>query len=337
MGQNGAKSGFSKVNVGREFRDKYGMGMPTLKLARIMYKEAHPVFSSIEDARHILRSIEGKIGRSRVEPTHKIENRPYNPYNLPPSDASPFPPKKFTGYKRALIISDIHIPYHDIDAVTLCFDYAKKEKPDIIVIDGDLIDCHKLSKFVKDPTKRDFKYELDQMKLFFDILKKTFKGAKIVYKLGNHEIRYEHFLWQKAGELSGVEEFELSNIVKARAEGIEIVGDKTIVMLNELPIIHGHEFGRGQFNPVNTARGLFLKGVHTCLQADSHKPSKHSEPNMFKKKIVTWSIGCLCGLWPEYAVYNKWSHGFAMIDLDPNKINFEVRLKDIDTETGRVF
>jgi hypothetical protein len=56
---------------------------------------------------------------------------------------------------------------------------------------------------------------------------------------------------------------------------------------------------------------------------------------MFKKTTITWSIGCLCGLWPEYATYNKWDHGFAMVELDPNKKNFEVRLKDIDN--GKVY
>lgn len=329
-----SEKALKNVDIARQYRDKHGMEMPTLKLARIMYNENKLSFNSVDHARSTLRGIEGKTnGCNKV--THPCPERPKNPYNLPDSDAVDIPPRIITGYSKALVIADVHIPYHDIAALTLCLDYAKKEKPDLILIDGDLIDCHQLSRFVRDPKKRHFAYELDQLKLFFDVLKKTFPKAKIVYKLGNHELRYEHFLFTKAKELVGVDEFELSNIIKARASGIEIVSDKTIVMLNELPIIHGHEFGRGQFNPVNTARGLFLKGVHTCLQADSHRSSKHSEPNMFKKTTITWSIGCLCGLYPEYAVYNKWNHGFAMVDLDPNKINFEVRLKDI--YEGRVF
>jgi len=195
----------TKVSVARKFRDEYGMEMPTRKLARIMYEANNLLFKDTEEARSFLRHIEGKVGNktnARVIKTHQAPPRPTNPYRLPDSDAVDVPPRRFIGYSRALIMGDVHLPYHDIPAITLCLDYAKKEKPDLILIDGDLIDCHKLSKFVKDPKKRDFKYELDQLKQFFVILRKTFPKSKIVYKLGNHEIRYEHFLFTKAKEIN---------------------------------------------------------------------------------------------------------------------------------------
>ena len=53
----------SKITIAREYREKYGMEMPTLKLARIVYAENNLLFRDVEDARCRLRAIEGKTGK----------------------------------------------------------------------------------------------------------------------------------------------------------------------------------------------------------------------------------------------------------------------------------
>jgi hypothetical protein len=45
--------------------------------------------------------------------------------------------------------------------------------------------------------------------------------------------------------------------------------------------------------------------------------------------ITTWSLGCMCELHPPYMPLNKWNHGFAIVDLDDNGTDFEVRNKRI--------
>lgn len=311
----------------REYREK-NMDMPTAKLARIIYKENSAAFTDQEHARAVLRHIEGKMGdsnRHKADPRFfREEHRPTNPYKLPDSDEETYEPYVITGHKRVLVINDIHLPYHNIEAITACFNYAKKEKPDAIFVNGDLLDFHSISYFEKDPRKKHFAQELDMFKLFFETLQKTFK-CRVYFKFGNHEERYESYLFKKAKELVGVEEFELENIIKARAQGIEVIKDKRIVMMNELPFIHGHETGRGIFNPVNTARGLFLRAKHSAVQGDSHTTSEHTEPDILGKIMTTWSVGALCGLTPKWLPINKWNHGFAIIDLDSNKHDFEFR------------
>jgi len=323
----------SKAEIARKYRNKYGDEMPTLKLARIMYKENNLLFKHVEEARDKIRYIEGKKGvrdRGKVVNSEfmKKEARSLNPYNLPESDEIIRKPFILSGYKRALIIADVHLPYQNNEAITTTFDYAKKEKPDVVIINGDLIDCFQLSKFVKDPKARHFAEELGIMKHFFEVLQKTFK-CKIIFKFGNHELRYEHFLFTKAKELVGVEEFEFENIIKARANGIEIVKDKTIIKLNHLDLLHGHEFVTGFFNPVNVARGLQLRAKVSAMQAHSHKSSEHTEVDLHGNIKTTWSIGCLCGLSPDFAPYNSWNHGFSLVELSDNKKDFEVRNKRI--------
>lgn len=305
----------TKADIARQYRDKFGMAMPTLKLARIMYEKESLTFKDVEDARRVLRGIEGKDGKSRgIKATHKVEgDRPRNPYNLPASDETIYEPFVINA-KRLAVLSDIHIPYHSIEALTACFDYLKHYKPDAILLNGDTLDFHGLSRFVRDPKKRRFAEELDAFQHFMESLQNLFK-CKIYFKVGNHEERYEHFLWQKAGELVGVDEFELSAIIKKRAD-VEIIGDKRIIKAGDLNIIHGHEFGTGFFSPVNVARGLFLRAKVSAMQGHNHQTSEHTEPNLNAQIVTTWSLGCLCELRPAYLPINKWNHGFACVDID---------------------
>ena len=318
-----------KVDIARKYREQYGVEMPTLKLARIIYKDNNLLFKDVEDVRTKLRYIEGKKGKDSFCSKKDIpfilkENRPYNPYNLPPSDETSYTPYVINGYKRIALFSDIHVPYHSISAITTALDFTKKEKPDILILNGDTLDCYQLSKFGKDPRKRNFAYELDTMKSLLEIFKKTLK-CDIVFKKGNHEERYEHFLQMKAKELIGIDEFELDNIIKSRVSDIEIVGDKRIIHANKLNIIHGHEFSQGFFSPVNVARGLALRAKASAIQGHNHQTSEHTQVDINGKVMTTWSTGCLCELSPEYAPINNWNHGFAIIDLDSNKEDFEVR------------
>jgi predicted phosphodiesterase len=318
------KSGYGKSDKARAYRERYGWDMPTLKLARIMHKDNPLMFANVEDARERLRYIEGKKGDHHRKKVHleKMEDRPRNPYNLPDSDETSYEPYRIEA-KRVLILSDVHIPYHSVEAITACLDYAKGEKPDAIVLNGDTIDFFQLSRFTKDPAKRSFAGELTAFRQFFEALRSVFPDAAIYFKLGNHEERYQHFLWTKAGELDGVDEFKLEEIIKARAEGIEMIGEKRIIKLGDLNVIHGHEFGQSIFSPVNIARGLFLRGKVSALQGHHHMTSEHTETDMNRNITTTFSVGCLCELFPGYLPINRWNHGFAICDLDGDR--FHVR------------
>lgn len=298
-----------------------------LKLARIIYSENNLLFSNVEAVRSVLRAIAGKNGVSNKKTLLdksmiEIEDRTKTPYNLPKSEETTYTPYQLKANKL-LLLSDIHIPYHSIQALTAVFDFAKKEKPDAILLNGDTLDFHGLSKFCKDPRKRHFADELADFKEFIQILKKTFPYAKLYFKLGNHEERYQHYLWMKAKELVGVEEFELEQIIQSRANGITVIGEKRIIKFYGLNIIHGHEFSTGFFSPVNVARGLYLRGKTSAIQGHNHQTSEHTEPDMNGKITTTWSTGCLCELHPDWQPINKWGHGFAIVDK--TKEGFSVR------------
>lgn len=314
-----------KSKIAREYRDKYG-NIPTLQLARIMYKENISLFKDVEDARSVLRYIEGKNGEKKKkevsEKKYILEGeRPRNPYKLPESEEAKYEPYILKAKKLA-VLSDIHVPYHSVDAITAVFDKIAEEKPDAILLNGDTVDFYGLSRFMKDPRKRSVAHELQALNEFLDVLQQF--GAKIIYKLGNHCERYEHYLQHKAPELLGIPEFKFENLLKAAERGMAVVGEKRVIKANKLNIIHGHEYP-SVFSPVNIARGLYMKGKVSAMQGHNHQTSEHTETDMNGKSVTTWSLGCLCELNPAYMPLNKWNHGFALVDLSDNGKDFEVR------------
>jgi predicted phosphodiesterase len=317
----------TKADIAREYRKKYGMDLPTHQLARIMYEENKSAFIDKEDARKSLRYIEGKMGSARKNKSvkssefYKEEHRPMNPYKLPESEESKYEPFILNA-KRLAVLSDIHVPYHSIEAVTAAFDKIKEEKPDAILLNGDTVDFYMLSRFQKDARKRSVAHELLAVNDFLDVLQQF--GAKIYYKLGNHDERYEHYLMHKAPELLGISEFKFENLLKAKERGMEMIGEKRIIKANKLNIIHGHEYP-SVFSPVNIARGLYMKGKVSAMQGHNHQVSEHTETDMNGEIVTTWSLGCLCELNPAYMPLNRWGHGMAIVDLSDNKKDFEVR------------
>ena len=226
------------------------------------------------------------------------------------------------------MLSDVHVPYHNIPALTAAITWAKERNPDTILLNGDTIDFYMISRFGKDPKKRSFGGELQSFAELIAALRSEFPSARIIFKDGNHEERYNHFLYQKAGELIGVEEFSLENILRKRAGDIEYITNKRIIKAGDLNIIHGHEFAGGVFSPVNIARGLFLKAKVSAIQGHNHQTSEHTETDMNGRITTTWSVGCLSDLHPEYMPMNKWNHGFAFIEVEGNG-DFQVHNKRI--------
>jgi predicted phosphodiesterase len=310
-----------KSDVAREYRRKFP-DMPTLKLARIMYADNNLMFKDVEDSRHALRYIEGKIGaalKTKFKNTefHMTESRSKNPYNLPVSYEEQRDPYILpVCCNNILLISDLHIPYHNIDAITIALDYGKKEKVNTIFINGDLIDMHQVSKFESDPKKRSIKEEFDATREFLTQLRKAFPKASIYWLKGNHCIRWEKFLYSKVREIWNDDYFFLEERLQLNSVGVKILDDKVLVKAGKLSITHGHHIFKGAFTPVNPSRGAFLRAKQSLIVGHLHRPSHHPETDLDGKIISCWSTGCLCELRADYSpLVGNTMHGFAHIQI----------------------
>lgn len=309
------------ADLARELCEKFP-DTPTLTLARKLYDANKERFASLDSARSTVRTVRGNMGANRTkgQATHpRPKGRAGWVPECPPSLAEAWEPFLLPKPARVLSLSDAHIPYHDPKALESAVNYGRKVfKPDVVLLLGDFADFYAISRWEKDPKKRNFVKELGIVEDCLRWLRGAFPKALIVYKEGNHEERYTHYIWNKAPELWDVPACRIENILHLADMGIEMVTDKRIVMIGELPGIHGHEPPQGLTNPVNQARGAFLRMLHSTLSAHGHRSSTHTEPNLFRKETTCFSQGCLCDLSPLYLPINKWDQSFATIEVAKN-------------------
>lgn len=306
---------------------------PSLTLAKILFKDFPDYFKSVGNARKAISYYRGANGKKNSK--HLADRRfvkekgiPGNPFNLPASFERDYSPIAIQG-KKIGVLSDIHIPYHNIPALTCAMEWLKREKVDTILLNGDIMDFYQLSDFDRDRGAPSIKDELEQTRQFLDSIEKNFPDARIYFREGNHEERLKRYLMTKAPELFGMAEFQLPVLLDFMDRGIEWVHEKRLMTAGKLNTLHGHEYKAAMLAPVNPARGFFLRAKDHILVGHHHQTSTHNEPTVGGKIIGAWSVGCLCELHPYYMPLNKWNHGAAIIELDQSTGDFEVHNRTI--------
>jgi len=315
----------------------------SVQIARILCEQHPLVFGNTEQARTLVRYYRGALGvKGRVKLKDKeyirsIEDamlQKYNPFGLPDAVDDNWTPVNLPFKSgRGLVIADIHVPYHSVEAITLVVKWAKeKGYTDFVLFDGDLNDYYQLSRFEKDPRNRDFKSEMDDTVKLLNSFEKAFPKAQIILKWGNHDNRLEPYLRRKAPELLSMKDFIRDDYMKIKARGYISVPHDVPIRVGKLSILHGHEI-QSLSTVVNPARGAYLKALECVLLAHCHRTSQHAETSLSGRLDTSWSIGCLCQLHPEYGRINKWNQGMAGLEFDGD--DFEIDNKRIVNGTVR--
>jgi len=118
-------------------------------LAEKIYNSNKILFKDSEDARDVIKRLTGAKG-GKIRHLKKIDHVTNfsgdNPYGLPQTEAKPFEPYILPkANNNILFLSDIHLPYHDMNALTLALNYGKEKDVNTIYLNGDIIDCYKAS------------------------------------------------------------------------------------------------------------------------------------------------------------------------------------------------
>jgi predicted phosphodiesterase len=299
--------------LARQFPDA-----PAQTLARRLVSESNNAIT-LHQARMRMQRQFGTHGTKNRKQVKAAAPRPKRKagedYTMPPSHAEPWTPHVMRVLGPVGILSDVHVPYHSEVAVTAAVNFLKGQNLTGLLLNGDIADFYAISRYQKDPKQRDFKGELEAVRQFLGWIRSEFPGIPIVYKIGNHEDRWTHWLWQHAPEISDEPMMSLHAWLKLGDHDITLVEDQRPVMLGKLPVLHGHELPRGLASPVNVARGAWMRTLSTVLVGHSHRTSNHAESNMWHHETACWSTGCLCDLRPEYAKFNKWNWGFAVATI----------------------
>lgn len=307
---------------------------PNMTLAKKFVKDYPEFMLSVEHARALIRQLKGKSGDKNREAVHKDfrvefekalaklkkelpkgETERKEPYVLPKAN------------RNVLIISDLHIPYHDDAAVFAALEYGAAQNVDTIIINGDLIDFALISRHEKDLRKRSVAYEIETAKIFLEGLRAMFRNSLIIWKFGNHCSRFHKWIMQKAPELLDIEGTSLPEILGLRALNIVYVEDKRYIYAGKMAIFHGHEVGMTS-GGVNPARTLRLKLNKSAITSHFHRETKDMGRNLDEHPYACYSTGALCDLFPAYMPINQWTHGFIHLTLGKDG-SYKVQQKSI--------
>lgn len=317
MPNKGQKGGDAITEMARELCRKHP-DAPSRTLARRLVKECNNAITLHQARMRIQRQfgVHGAGNRKVVKAVAPRTKRVAGEiYAMPKSMASEWTPHVMKVLGSVGIMSDVHVPYHSEIAVAAAVGFLKDQNLSGLLLNGDIADFYAISRYMKDPTQRDFKGELEAVRDFIAYLRQEFPEIPIVYKTGNHEDRWKHWLWQHAAEISDDRRMSLGAWLDLDKHDVALVDDQRPVMLGKLPVLHGHELPKGMAAPVNVARGAFLRTLSTVLVGHSHRTSNHAESDMWHHETGCWSTGCLCDLRPDYCVINRWNHGFAMVTV----------------------
>ncbi len=315
----------TKRDICRGYLDRKSLkGLPTLTLAKKIYGENIEEFINLESVRSCLRYLRGASGQKRRDHVERLkEDKGYakdNPNNLNPFPLLPKPIKHFENWghfqvedsEKMLCLYDVHVPFHDQEALEVALSHAEEEGVDCILLAGDTADFFSISFHEKNPKMRDFAGEIVLVRQFLEHLRGRFPDARIIYKWGNHEVRMNRYYTVKAPELLFVDDFQFKSIMRLDELGIELIDDMRLVQFQDYVLCHGHEFfgGGGGAYP---AKSYFMKAKTNIISGHLHRISEYSEQDLFGNIKRAYSSGCLCSKNQDYAQINFWQHGFVIM------------------------
>lgn len=162
--------------------------------------------------------------------------------------------------KKVLAIPDLHFPWHHQDCLTFIYEIIKREKPDVVVQMGDLLDLFSFSRFARSHDVCTPKEELDEGRhaavLMWDHIKKIAPQAQRIQLRGNHDVRIGRKVLDVVPELTSLIEPQVEELFRFK-------GVKTIYDVSEELIIDGVVYTHGHYSKIGDHAKYFLKpAVH---------------------------------------------------------------------------
>jgi len=256
----------------------------------------------------------------KTRPSAKIES-----FNLDELDSFGIEPgigKEYTSarlpdhLKKIGILSDIHVPFHSLEALTCAIKYLREQEIDCLYLNGDTFDFYSISRHEKEKDLRDFPREIEMARNFLQKLRDIFPTIPIYFKAGNHENRFQRYLFSQAEEFAGLHELQFDKFFRMDHLKIEWVEDWQGMEMGDLLVCHGHEIMAGGMNPSQTT---FNKTFCNTLIGHVHRTTSTIKKNGFKKFIHSYSTGCLTHLSPKYYPFAQHNHGFALVEIEDGK------------------
>lgn len=218
--------------------------------------------------------------------------------------------------RRALIIPDVHRPFHNRKAYQIMLNAGQALEVDEVILLGDYCDFYSVSRFDKHP-KVDalLSDEVSSVREGLDEIDRLFPLAKKIYLEGNHEARLETFLIQKAPALFPVTEIrELFGLPQRPKWTFLPFGRNQSyrVLDTELYAFHRPKASKPYLHIART--------LVSSVYGDIHKIEKAHAVGLDGRHLVAFCPGWLGDVSSRVFDYMpsvpQWQLGFGLVSLD---------------------
>ena len=186
----------------------------------------------------------------------------------------------------ALILHDLHAPFHDHRAWRLVLKVARDLKPRLLIVNGDFLDCFAVSSHSKDLKRaQNLKWEVAEGQRLLDQLD-TLGADDKVFVAGNHCDRLRRYLEDKAPQLFGL--VDIPGLLGLRERGWHFVPYKSHTKRGKLHITHdvGYAGRYAAFRALDTYQ-------HSVITGHTHRFQYIVEGNATGEQKLSASFGWL--------------------------------------------
>lgn len=205
-----------------------------------------------------------------------------------------------------IVASDVHFPYQDDKAIEAFIRYVEEKQPKVVILNGDVLDFYKLSRFSKDPAGKNPAEEIEMCREFLKSVRKVVPNSDIYYVIGNHETRLEKYVLDNAPQIACLVD-NVFEIIKVDREDMCVKGCASLTVNDTFVFKHGTRLGnKSGLSAIKELEAHYLSGATGhCFSEDVEVIT----PNGWVK-IIDVNKGDLVG------TYNKKTKMFEY-----NKVN----------------
>lgn len=219
-------------------------------------------------------------------------------------------------WRTAIVISDNHVPFHNIDLHKKLIKLIKDICPDDFIILGDFLDMYSLGKYHEGSL-----HYLSDINLSMEYA----EGAKLLdqidaalplktkrhYLWGNHEDRFWRF--KKSGDMVklGEELINPTNALRLNDRGYTVIDDwkNGYIRLGNLTLIHGDSIA------IQSTNTMIMKAFDNLMFGHTHRPQV-----FYRSRFVAHALGCMANIEDEKGMSympriqrEHWRNGFGIV------------------------
>jgi predicted phosphodiesterase len=324
------ETGWHRATVARVLEtDEPGQEPESVTLADIMHEAAQYERKELFDRAALL----GTLRSLGLAPLADAVSDPPSPAPEQPPAAQAIPThsglyRVDKPYRKIAVLSDLHIPYHDVRNLEVAIRYLEDWRPDLVVLNGDIFDCYSISRFSKHPDRREclqdeFDIGRPWLKRIDAIETDQKKPADVYAGEGNHDYRLMRHIMENPGFFK-LRALEFRNAAELPSRWTWLANQYHL-RIGSLSIVHGDIRGGG--GGKYCAANLLARLKSSVIHGHFHRSQSYWEPDYEGNVRAGWGSGHLADVnkAEDYTVCPQWSPGFVTIDRDPESGLFEVR------------